>query len=190
MEEGTILGSCCPETDSVLLRKQFLCPARTSENHEIQWSCTPVFCLTFISFALSDLSNIRWSKKLIFTCCSVLTDFCHILPLAFLPFLSSSNETRSLGKKYLQYLCFMDEFYLCRNWTQVILYLDLLMLLIKNFVKFCMKEVFKCRERRMMRWDEEWTKAQAWGCPCHPKTYSRSTSVKAWGFPRHPLLHQ
>jgi hypothetical protein len=84
----------------------------------------------------------------------------------------------------------MDEFYLCWNWTQVILCLDLLMLLTENFVKFCMKEVFKCRERRMMRWDEEWTKAQAWGCPCHPKTYSRSTSVKAWGCPRHPLLHQ
>ena len=80
----------------------------------------------------------------------------------------------------------MDEFYLCWNWTQVILYLDLLMLLIENFVKFCMKEVFKCRERRMIRWDEEWTKAQAWGCPCHPKNYPRSTSVKAWGCPRIP----
>jgi hypothetical protein len=41
-----------------------------------------------------------------------------------------------------------------------------------------------------MRWDEEWTKAQDWGCPCHPKKYPRSTSVKAWGCPRHSLLHQ
>jgi hypothetical protein len=48
-----------------------------------------------------------------------------------------------------------------------------------------MKEVFKCRERRMMRWDEEWTKAQAWGCPCHPK-YPIGTSVKAWGCPKAP----
>jgi hypothetical protein len=55
---------------------------------------------------------------------------------------------------------------------------------------FCMKEVFKCRERRMMKWDEGWKKAQAWGFPCHPKKYPRSISVKAWGFPRHPLLHQ
>jgi hypothetical protein len=53
-----------------------------------------------------------------------------------------------------------------------------------------MKEVFKCRERRMMRLDEGWTKAQAWGCTCHPKKYPRSTGVKAWGCPRHPLLHQ
>jgi hypothetical protein len=32
-----------------------------------------------------------------------------------------------------------------------------------------------------MRWDKELTKAQAWGCPCHPNKYPRSTSVKAWG---------
>jgi hypothetical protein len=31
-----------------------------------------------------------------------------------------------------------------------------------------------------MRWDEVWTKAQAWGCPCHPKKYPISISVKAW----------
>jgi hypothetical protein len=49
----------------------------------------------------------------------------------------------------------------------------------ENCVKFCMKGVFKCRERRMMWWDEGWTKAQACGCPCHPKKY-----------PRHPLIHQ
>src|SRR3954447_3995434 len=62
------------------------------------------------------------------------------------------------------------------------------MLLTENSVKFCMQEVFKCTERRMMRSDEEWTKAQAWGCPCHPKKYSRSASIKAWGCPRHPLF--
>jgi hypothetical protein len=46
-------------------------------------SCThaPGCCLTFISFALSDLSNRRFSKKSIFTCCSVLIDFCHYLRL-------------------------------------------------------------------------------------------------------------
>jgi hypothetical protein len=53
-----------------------------------------------------------------------------------------------------------------------------------------MKEVFKCRERRMMRCDEVWTKAQAWGCPCHPKKYPRGTIVKAWGCPEAPLLHR
>jgi hypothetical protein len=57
-------------------------------------------------------------------------------------------------------------------------------------MKFCMKEVFKCRERRMMRWDEVWTKAQAWGFSCHPKKYPRGTNVKAWGCPEAPLLHR
>jgi hypothetical protein len=57
-------------------------------------------------------------------------------------------------------------------------------------VKFCMKEVFKCRKRRMMRWDEVWTKDQAWGWPCHPKKHPRGTSIKAWGCPMAPLLHQ
>jgi hypothetical protein len=57
-------------------------------------------------------------------------------------------------------------------------------------VKFCMKKVFKCRERRMMRWGEEWKKAQAWGCPCHPKKYPRGISVKVWGCPEAPLLHR
>jgi hypothetical protein len=33
-------------------------------------------------------------------------------------------------------------------------------------------------------------KAQAWGCPCHPKKYPRGTSVKAWGCPKAPLLHR
>ena len=57
----------------------------------------------------------------------------------------------------------------------------------ENCDEFCVKEVFKCRERRMMQLDEGWTKAQAWGCPRgHPKKYPRGTSVKAWGCPRHP----
>src|SRR6266699_1139133 len=43
-----------------------------------------------------------------------------------------------------------------------------LMLLMRIVSKFCMEEVFKCSERRMIYWDEEWTKAQAWGCPWHP----------------------
>jgi hypothetical protein len=77
------------------------------------------------------------------------------------------------------------------NWTkECIYYLAYTNVANENCVEFCMKEVFKCRERRMMRWDEVWKKAQSWGCPCHPNKYSRSTSVKAKGCPRDPLLHQ
>jgi hypothetical protein len=81
--------------------------------------------------------------------------------------------------------------YLSWNWTKEwIYYLACTNIANKNCVKFCMKEVFKCRERRMMRWDEELTKAQAWGCPCHPNKYPRGISVKAWGCPEAPLLHR
>jgi hypothetical protein len=79
--------------------------------------------------------------------------------------------------------------YFSWNWTKEwIYYLAYTNVANKNYVKFCMKEVLKCRERRMMRWDEVWTKSQAWGFPCHPKKYPRSTSVKAWGCPEAPLL--
>jgi hypothetical protein len=81
--------------------------------------------------------------------------------------------------------------YLSWNWTKRwIYYLAYTNVSNENCMKFYMKEVFKCRERRMMRWYEVWTKAQAWGCPGHPKKYPRSTRVKAWDAPRHPLLHQ
>jgi hypothetical protein len=45
--------------------------------------CThaPSYYLTFVSFALFDLSNKRFLTKSIFTCCSFLIDFCHYLHL-------------------------------------------------------------------------------------------------------------
>ena len=49
--------------------------------------------------------------------------------------------------------CGLDYYYYCTNAAN------------ENCDEFCVKEVFKCRERRMMQQDEEWTKAQAWGCP-------------------------
>jgi hypothetical protein len=52
----------------------------------------------------------------------------------------------------------------------------------KNCVKFCMKEVFKCRERRMLRWDEEWTKAQAWGIS--PQEISKRYKRQSLRMPR------
>src|SRR4051794_11394636 len=63
------------------------------------------------------------------------------------------------------------------------------MLLTENFVKFCMKEVFKCRERRVMRL-KNGQKLKLGDAHVTPRIYSRSTSIKAWGCPRHPLFHQ
>jgi hypothetical protein len=41
-----------------------------------------------------------------------------------------------------------------------------------------MKEVFKCRDWRIMRWVEEWTKAQAWGCPRTPRNIQEVQASK------------
>src|SRR6266480_467029 len=51
-----------------------------------------------------------------------------------------------------------------------------LMLLMRIVSKFCMKEVFKCSDRRMIYWDEEWTKSQDWGYPRHPLVLHQSVS--------------
>ena len=50
--------------------------------------------------------------------------------------------------------------------------------------KFCMEEVFKCRERRMIREDEEWTKAQAWGLPMSPQDISKKYKRQSLGMPK------
>jgi hypothetical protein len=53
-----------------------------------------------------------------------------------------------------------------------------------------MKEVFKCRDWRMMRWVEEWTKAQAWGCPRTPRNIQEVQASKLGDAPEAPLLHR
>jgi hypothetical protein len=64
----------------------------------------------------------------------------------------------------------------------------IIMLILMLLIELCevlYEEVFKCRERRVMRWDEVWKKAQAWGFPCQPKKYPRGTSVKACVMSQH-----
>jgi hypothetical protein len=53
-----------------------------------------------------------------------------------------------------------------------------------------MKEVFKCRDWRMMRWVEEWTNAQAWGCPLTPRNIQEVQASKHGDAPEAPLLHR
>jgi hypothetical protein len=53
-----------------------------------------------------------------------------------------------------------------------------------------MKEVFKCRDWRIMRWVEERTKAQAWGCPCTPRNIQEIQASKLGHVPEAPLLHR
>jgi hypothetical protein len=151
----------------------------------------PGYCLTFISFAFFDLSNRRFSKKnwslpaVLFWQISVNIYIC--LSISF--FLSSFDHRAfdEVSTVALVLICVILELKLNQKWIYYLTYTNVAN---ENCVEFCMKEVFKCRERRMMRWEEGWTKAQAWGCQCHPKIYPRSTSVKSWGCPRQPLLHQ
>jgi hypothetical protein len=53
-----------------------------------------------------------------------------------------------------------------------------------------MKEVFKCRDWRMMRWVEECTKAQAWGWPHTPRNIQEVQASKLGDDPEAPLLHR
>jgi hypothetical protein len=53
-----------------------------------------------------------------------------------------------------------------------------------------MKEVFKCRDWRMMRWVEEWTKAQDSGCPRTPRNIQEVQASKLGDAPEAPLLHR
>ena len=123
-------------------------------------------------------------EKTIFTDCSVLTDFCHLMHFASETFSFRVLLGKSFLKKCYSSLCYFGCFSLHvkaePSWSIILI---ILMLPMRIVFEFCMKWVFNCRERRMMWWDEELTKAQAWGCPCHPKKYSRGTSIKAWGCP-------
>jgi hypothetical protein len=40
-----------------------------------------------------------------------------------------------------------------------------------------------------MRWVEQWTKAQAWGCPCTPRNIQEVQASKLRDAPEAPLLH-
>ena len=59
-----ILGSCRPETDSVLPPKKLFISARTSDCFETFWAHALDCYLTFIIFSLFDLSNGRFLKKI------------------------------------------------------------------------------------------------------------------------------
>jgi hypothetical protein len=53
-----------------------------------------------------------------------------------------------------------------------------------------MKEVFKCRDWKIMRRGEEWKKSQAWGCPRTPRNIQEVQVSKLGDAPEAPLLHR
>jgi hypothetical protein len=76
---------------------------------EIFCAHAPGYCLTFISFALFDLSNRIFSKKSIFTSCSILTDFCHYLRLPLDLFLFEFFWSRNFWDSCYSSLCLETE---------------------------------------------------------------------------------
>jgi hypothetical protein len=70
--------------------------------------------LTSISFALFNLSNKRFSKKSIFTSCSVLIDFYHYLRLPLDLFLFEFFWSRNFWESFYSSLCFNG----CYTWVE------------------------------------------------------------------------
>ena len=102
--------------------------------------------LTFVSSTLFDLSNRRSSKKLVFTCWSVLTDFCHYLHLLLVgSFLGSLwGIELFMGSATVDFVLMVVLFVLKLNPKTY--YLEYTNVANEDCVKFCMKEIFKCRE--------------------------------------------
>ena len=107
---------------------------------------------TFISSKFFELRSVTIFKKSIFTNCSVLTDFCIVLHLPLYPFLFEFSWSKNLFERcvtvaYAYCMLFIchtelsefDYYYYCTNAAN------------ENCDEFCVKEVFKCRERRMMQ---------------------------------------
>ena len=151
MEGSKIWGIDVLKTDSVLPREKFVCPDRTLFWAEIFCAYSSIIYLTFVRSAFVDLSNRRFSKKLIFTDCSVLTDFCYYLHL---PLQCLSVWVLLIKELFLKMCysiwCYNRCFINVITEPKGIYYFDCTNAANKNCVEFYMKEVFKCRERRMM----------------------------------------
>ena len=106
-EREVMIGKVAvPKQISVLHRKNSCKISKRLFEVRIFCASAPGCYLTFVSSTLFDLSNRRSSKKFIFTCWSVLTDFCHFLHLLLVgSFLSSFGELSFL-REVLQQLVF------------------------------------------------------------------------------------
>jgi hypothetical protein len=158
----------------------------------ISCSYAPGYIQTFVSWTLFDFSNRKPSKNSTFISCSVLTDFCQYLYLPLYRFLFEFFWSWNFwGSCYSSICLICGGFELKseakRGWLYV---MPTLMLLIDLCLVY-MKEVFKCRDWRMMRWVEEWTKAQAWGCLCiTPWNIQEVQASKLGDAPEAPLHHR
>src|SRR4051812_15237136 len=103
----------------------------TSDGASFFRACSPSCYPTLVSSAFFDLSNKRCSEKSMFTCWSVLTDFCHHLHLPLIePFVLMGFQLK----------CFQR--FIVFAYTNVVI----------EFVqKFCMKEIRKRKREGIYR---------------------------------------
>ena len=99
--------------------------------------------LTFVSSTLFDLSNRRSWKKFVFTCWSVLTDFCHFLHLLLVGSFLSSFWGIELFEGSATVACVLMEVLLVLELNLKTYYLECTNVANKDCVKFCMKEKFQ-----------------------------------------------
>jgi hypothetical protein len=141
-------------------------------------------------WTLFDLSNRKPSKNSTFVSCSVFIDFCQYLCLPLYRFLFEFFWSRNFWGSCYSSICFIcGDFELKPEAKKGLIRCYAYANVANRFVfSFCMKEVFKCRDRRMMRWVEEWTKARSWGCPA-PQEISKKYKRQSLGMPpRHPFF--
>jgi hypothetical protein len=147
------------------------------------------YCLTFISFAPFDLINRRFSKKLIFTSCSVLTDFCHYLclplDLSLFEFFWSWNFWESCYSS----LCFNG----CFTWVETepksgFTILHTLMLLIRIVWSFVWRKFLSVGKGEW--WDEMkyGQKIKLGDAHVTPKNIQEVQASKLGHAPRHPFF--
>ena len=116
------MGSCCPETD--------FCAS------------APGCYLTFVSSTLFYLSNRRSSKKFVFTCWSVLTDFCHYLHLLLIDsFLGYFWEIEIFEEIATVDCVFSESFAVPKLNPRVYYLLNTLMLLMKIVWSFVWRKI-------------------------------------------------
>ena len=104
---------------------------------------TPGCYLTFVMSTLFDLSNRRSSKKIVFTCWSVLTDFCHYLHLLLVGSFLGSLWGIELFEGSATVACVLMEVLLVLKLNPKTYYLECTNVANKDCVKFCMKEKFQ-----------------------------------------------
>jgi hypothetical protein len=144
----------------------------------------PCFYVTFISFAFFNLSNRRFSKKnwslpvVLFW--QIFATICICLLISFFLSYFDHGTFEEVATVADMLICVVLELKLNQKWIYYLAYTNVAN---KNCVKFCMKEVFKCRERRMMTWDEVWTKVSSLGMPMSSQEISNKYKHQSLGMP-------